>query len=35
VVRLLPPLTIETSDLDAAIDILDGVFAHVGAEVPA
>jgi predicted acetylornithine/succinylornithine family transaminase len=35
VVRLLPPLTIETSDLDAAIDILDGVFAHVGAGVHA
>jgi predicted acetylornithine/succinylornithine family transaminase len=35
VVRLLPPLTIETADLDRAVDILDGVLATVGAEAHA
>ena len=35
VVRLLPPLTIETADLDEAVDILDGVFAELPAEVGA
>ena len=35
VVRMLPPLTIEAVDLDRAIDILDGVFAAVEAEVHA
>ncbi len=35
VVRLLPPLTIEAADLDRAVDILDGVFAAVEAEVHA
>jgi acetylornithine aminotransferase/acetylornithine/N-succinyldiaminopimelate aminotransferase len=35
VVRLLPPLTISATDLDAGIDILDSVFAEVGAEVHA
>jgi len=35
VVRLLPPLTIETEDLDRAVDILEGVLAAVGAEVQA
>jgi acetylornithine/N-succinyldiaminopimelate aminotransferase len=35
VVRLLPPLTIETADIDAATDILDGVFAELPAEVGA
>lgn len=29
VVRLLPPLTIETADIDCAAEILDGVFAAV------
>jgi 4-aminobutyrate aminotransferase-like enzyme len=32
---MLPPLTIEAVDLDRAIDILDGVFAAVEAEVHA
>ncbi len=35
VVRMLPPLTIEAADLDRAVDILDGVFAAVEAEVHA
>jgi acetylornithine/succinyldiaminopimelate/putrescine aminotransferase len=35
VVRMLPPLTIDTTDLDRAVDILDGVFAAVEAEVHA
>jgi acetylornithine/succinyldiaminopimelate/putrescine aminotransferase len=35
VVRLLPPLTIEPADIDSGIEILDEVFAHVAAEVPA
>ena len=35
VVRLLPPLVIEASELDRAVDILDGVFASVETEVPA
>jgi predicted acetylornithine/succinylornithine family transaminase len=35
VVRLLPPLTISTADLDAGTDILDSVLAEVGAEVHA
>ena len=35
VVRMLPPLTIEAADLDRGVEILDGVFASVGAEVPA
>lgn len=35
VVRMLPPLTIEAADIDAAIEILDGVLATVGAEVTA
>jgi acetylornithine/N-succinyldiaminopimelate aminotransferase len=35
VVRLLPPLTIEVADIDRAAEILDGVLATVGAEVPA
>ena len=35
VVRMLPPLTISTADLDRAVEILDGVLASVGAEVPA
>jgi len=33
VVRLLPPLNIEAADIDCAVDMLDGVFAAVGAEV--
>ena len=33
VVRLLPPLNIETADIDLAVEMLDGVFAAVGAEV--
>jgi predicted acetylornithine/succinylornithine family transaminase len=33
VVRLLPPLNIEAADIDRAVDMLDGVFAAVGAEV--
>jgi acetylornithine/N-succinyldiaminopimelate aminotransferase len=35
VVRLLPPLTISATDLDAGIDILDEVLAEVPAEVHA
>lgn len=35
VVRLLPPLTISTADLDAGVEILDSVLAVVGAEVHA
>jgi len=35
VVRMLPPLTIEASDLDRAVDILDEVFAAVETEVHA
>ena len=35
VVRLLPPLTIEAAEIDRAMDILDEVFAAVGAEVHA
>jgi acetylornithine/N-succinyldiaminopimelate aminotransferase len=35
VVRMLPPLTIEAAELDRALDVLDGVLAEVGAEIPA
>lgn len=35
VVRLLPPLTIEASEIDRGIDILDSVLAAVGTEVHA
>jgi predicted acetylornithine/succinylornithine family transaminase len=35
VVRLLPPLTISTADLDTGVEILDSVLAAVGAEVHA
>jgi acetylornithine/succinyldiaminopimelate/putrescine aminotransferase len=35
VVRMLPPLVIEASELDRAVDILDGVLAFVETEVPA
>src|SRR5207237_7009656 len=35
VVRLLPPLNVEVADIDRATDILDAVFAAVGAEVSA
>jgi acetylornithine/succinyldiaminopimelate/putrescine aminotransferase len=35
VVRMLPPLTITAAELDRAVEILDGVLASVGAEVPA
>ena len=35
VVRLLPPLTIEATDIDRAVEILDTVLATVGAEVHA
>jgi len=35
VVRMLPPLTITTADIDRAADILDIVLAQVGTEVPA
>jgi predicted acetylornithine/succinylornithine family transaminase len=35
VVRMLPPLTITTAEIDQAIDILDGVLAAVSAEVHA
>jgi 4-aminobutyrate aminotransferase-like enzyme len=35
VVRLLPPLTIEATQIDRAVDILDGVLAAVETEVPA
>jgi acetylornithine/succinyldiaminopimelate/putrescine aminotransferase len=33
VVRLLPPLNIEAAEIDRAVDMLDGVFAAVRAEV--
>ena len=33
VVRLLPPLTIETAEIDRAADMLDAVFAKVSVEV--
>jgi predicted acetylornithine/succinylornithine family transaminase len=33
VVRMLPPLTIETAELDRALDVLDTVFAEIGSEV--
>ncbi len=35
VVRLLPPLTIETAEIDDAVDILDGILASLPAEVGA
>jgi predicted acetylornithine/succinylornithine family transaminase len=35
VVRLLPPLTIETAEIDDAVDILDGIFASLPTEVGA
>jgi acetylornithine/succinyldiaminopimelate/putrescine aminotransferase len=35
VVRLLPPLTIEAADIDAGVDVLDGVLMTVATEVPA
>ena len=35
VVRMLPPLTIASGELDRAVDILDGVLASVATEVPA
>jgi acetylornithine/N-succinyldiaminopimelate aminotransferase len=35
VVRLLPPLTIQTAEIDEAVDTLDGVFAELPAEVGA
>jgi predicted acetylornithine/succinylornithine family transaminase len=35
VVRLLPPLTIETADIDAGVEILDAVLAEVPSEVHA
>jgi acetylornithine/N-succinyldiaminopimelate aminotransferase len=35
VVRMLPPLVIEATELDRAVDILDGVLASVETEVPA
>ena len=35
VVRMLPPLNVETADLDAAIDVLDAVFAELPTEVHA
>ena len=35
VVRMLPPLTITADQIDAAIDILDGVLAAVESEVHA
>jgi len=35
VVRMLPPLTIEATEIDRATDILDSVLATVKAEVPA
>jgi acetylornithine/succinyldiaminopimelate/putrescine aminotransferase len=34
-VRMLPPLTISAEEIDAAVDILDGVLASVEAEVHA
>ena len=33
VVRMLPPLTIAAGEIDAAVDVLDGVLAAVGTEV--
>jgi acetylornithine aminotransferase/acetylornithine/N-succinyldiaminopimelate aminotransferase len=35
VVRLLPPLTIDTDQLDRAVDILDGVLTRVASQVAA
>ena len=35
VVRLLPPMTITTTEIDRAVDILDKVLANVATEVPA
>ena len=35
VVRMLPPLTITAAEIDRAVEMLDGVFATVGQEVPA
>ena len=35
VVRMLPPLNVEVADLDAAIDVLDAVFAEIPSEVHA
>jgi predicted acetylornithine/succinylornithine family transaminase len=35
VVRLLPPLTVEQSDIDRAVEMLDAVLAAVAQEVPA
>ena len=35
VVRLLPALTIESADIDRAVDVLDEVFAAIPTEVPA
>jgi acetylornithine/succinyldiaminopimelate/putrescine aminotransferase len=35
VVRMLPPLTITTGEIDQAVDILDGVLAAVSSEVHA
>jgi len=35
VVRFLPPLTVEASEIDRAVELLDGVLATVGAEVHA
>jgi acetylornithine/succinyldiaminopimelate/putrescine aminotransferase len=35
VIRMLPPLNIETADLDRAVEILDEVLATVPAEVKA
>ena len=34
VVRMLPPLTIDTADVDRAAEILDGVLASVAAPIP-
>ena len=35
VIRMLPALNVAAADINAAIDVLDGVFATVGAGVPA
>src|SRR5688500_3732516 len=35
VVRLLPPLTVATADIDRAVDLLDVVLAAIPSEVPA
>jgi acetylornithine/succinyldiaminopimelate/putrescine aminotransferase len=35
VIRLLPPLNIEASDIDRAVEVLDEVFAAIPAAVPA